>query len=106
MQLGATIPVADIGTGPAEIRDYVQTVEGLGFDYLQAPDHVLGANPATIAGKGRIGTNENPYHDPFVLFGFLAACTKTLGFSPGVVLLAQRQGAVGAEEGACVDAVC
>ena len=57
MELGATIPVADIGTGPSGIKDYAQTVEGLGFDYLQAPDHVLGANPATIAGKGRIGTN-------------------------------------------------
>ena len=73
MQLGATIPIADIGTGPSQVRDYAQTVEGIGFDYLQAPDHVLGANPATIAGKGRIGTNENPYHDPFVLFGFLAS---------------------------------
>lgn len=45
MQLGATIPIADIGIGPAEIRDYAQTVEGLGFDYLQAPDHVLGLIP-------------------------------------------------------------
>lgn len=103
MQLGATIPVADIGTGPAEIRDYAQTIEGLGFNYLQAPDHVLGANPATVAGKGRVGTNENPYHDPFVLFGFLAACTRTLGFAPGVLILAQRQAALVAKQAACLD---
>ena len=103
MQLGATIPVADIGTGPSEIRDYAQTVEGLGFDYLQAPDHVLGANPATVAGKGRVGTNENPYHDPFVLFGFLAACTQKLGFAPGVLILAQRQAALVAKQAACLD---
>jgi alkanesulfonate monooxygenase SsuD/methylene tetrahydromethanopterin reductase-like flavin-dependent oxidoreductase (luciferase family) len=101
MQLGATIPVADIGTGPSEIRDYAQTVEGLGFDYLQAPDHVLGANPATAAGKGRVGTSENPYHDPFVLFGFLAACTQKLGFAPGVLILAQRQAALVAKQAAC-----
>jgi probable F420-dependent oxidoreductase len=103
MQLGATIPVADIGTGPAAIRDYAQTVEGLGFNYLQAPDHVLGANPATIAGKGRVGTSENPYHDPFVLFGFLAGCTQKLGFAPGVLILAQRQAALVAKQAACVD---
>jgi probable F420-dependent oxidoreductase len=103
MQLGATIPVADIGTGPSGIRDYAQTVEGLGFDYLQAPDHVLGANPATVAGKGRVGTNENPYHDPFVLFGFLAACTQKLGFAPGVLILAQRQAALVAKQAACLD---
>ncbi|HEX3574460.1 MAG TPA: LLM class F420-dependent oxidoreductase [Rhodopila sp.] len=103
MQLGATIPVADIGTGPSEIRDYAQAVEGLGFDYLQAPDHVLGANPATSAGKGRVGTNENPYHDPFVLFGFLAGCTQRLGFAPGVLILAQRQAALVAKQAACLD---
>jgi probable F420-dependent oxidoreductase len=103
MQIGATIPIADIGTGPSEIRDYAQSVEGLGFNYLQAPDHVLGANPATIAGKGRVGTNENPYHDPFVLFGFLAACTQKLGFAPGVLILAQRQAALVAKQAACLD---
>ena len=37
MQLGATIPVADIGTGPAEIRDYAQTVEGLGLTICKRP---------------------------------------------------------------------
>src|SRR4051812_19879405 len=103
MQLGATIPVADIGTAPGPIRDYAQTVEGLGFDYLQAPDHVLGANPATIAGKGRVGTSENPYHDPFVLFGFLAGCTQRLGFAPGVLILAQRQAALVAKQAASLD---
>src|SRR3954451_6456634 len=102
MQLGATIPVADIGTGPSPIKDYAQTIEGLGFDYLQAPDHVLGANPATIAGKGRVGTNENPYHDPFVLFGFLAGLTQRLGFAPGVLILAQRQAALVAKQAACL----
>lgn len=102
MQLGATIPVADIGTGPSGIKDYAQTIEGLGFDYLQAPDHVLGANPATIAGKGRVGTNENPYHDPFVLFGFLAGVTQRLHFAPGVLILAQRQAALVAKQAACL----
>jgi probable F420-dependent oxidoreductase len=64
---------------------------------------VLGANPATTAGKGRVGTNENPYHDPFVLFGFLAGCTQRLGFAPGVLILAQRQAALVAKQAACLD---
>jgi len=64
---------------------------------------VLGANPATAAGKGRVGTNENPYHDPFVLFGFLAGCTQRLGFAPGVLILAQRQAALVAKQAACLD---
>ena len=46
MQLGASLPVGDIGTGPTVLRDYAQAAEGLGFDYLVAPDHVLGGDPA------------------------------------------------------------
>ena len=103
MQLGANIPISDIGTGPSEIRDYVQSVEGLGFDYLQTPDHVLGVNPSVDTGRGRIGSTETPYHDPFVLFGFLAGCTKRLGFAPGVLILAQRQAVLVAKQAACLD---
>jgi hypothetical protein len=63
MQLGASLPIGDIGPGPAVIRDYARAAEGLGFDYLVAPDHVLGANPATAEGDG-VGTSATAYHDP------------------------------------------
>ena len=46
IQLGASLPVGDIGTGGPVVRDYAQTLEGWGIDYIQAPDHVLGGNPA------------------------------------------------------------
>src|SRR5579864_2260019 len=91
MQLGASLPVADIGTGPAVVRDYAQAAEGLGYDYLVAPDHVLGANPAADHGGRRVGTTASAYHDPFVLFGFLAGCTQRIGFAVGVLILAQRR---------------
>ena len=48
MQIGASIPVADIGTGPAVLRDYAQAAEELGYAHLVAPDHVLGASPADV----------------------------------------------------------
>ena len=50
MLLGCSIPVVDIGTGPAVVRDYAQAAEGLGYAHLLAPDHVLGANPAAEGG--------------------------------------------------------
>lgn len=100
MQLGASLPVGDIGTGAAVVRDYAQSAEGLGFDYLQAPDHVLGANPASVTERGRVGTTETAYHDPFVLFGFLAGCTRRIGFAPGVLILAQRQAVLVAKQAA------
>jgi probable F420-dependent oxidoreductase len=106
MQLGASMPVGDIGTGPAVIRDYAQAAEGLGFSYLLAPDHVLGANPDGNYEGRRVGTSATAYHDPFVLFAFLAGCTKAIGFASGVLILAQRQAALVAKQAASLDALC
>src|SRR5579863_4893866 len=62
MHLGASIPVSDIGTGPAVLRDYAQAAEELGFAHLVAPDHVLGVNPDADHGGRRVGTTANAYH--------------------------------------------
>src|ERR1700676_4088608 len=106
MQLGASLPVVDIGTGPTAVRDYAQAAEGLGYAHLLAPDHVLGANPAADYGGRRVGTTATAYHDPFVLFGFLAGCTKQIGFASGVLILAQRQAALVAKQAASLDVLC
>jgi probable F420-dependent oxidoreductase len=103
MQLGASLPVVDIGTGSAAIRDYAQAAEDLGYSHLVAPDHVLGVNPAADHGGQRVGTTANPYHDPFVLFGFLAGCTQRIGFAVGVLILAQRQAVLVAKQAASLD---
>lgn len=103
MQLGASLPVGDIGTGPTVVRDYAQTLEGMGFDYIQAPDHVLGGNPAGHKDKARVGTSVTAYHDPFVLFSFIAGCTNKIGFAPGVLILAQRQAVLVAKQAASLD---
>jgi probable F420-dependent oxidoreductase len=117
--LGCSFPVVDIGTGPAVVRDYAQAAEGLGYAHLLAPDHVLGANPAaeeggfdTATGTAaatfnrdyrRVGTTRNAYHDPFVLFGFLAGCTNKIGLATGVLILAQRQAVLVAKQAASLD---
>jgi alkanesulfonate monooxygenase SsuD/methylene tetrahydromethanopterin reductase-like flavin-dependent oxidoreductase (luciferase family) len=103
MQLGCSLPVADIGTGPAVLRDYAQAAEGLGYAHLVAPDHVLGASPSTDHGGRRVGTTANAYHDPFVLFGFLSGCTQRIGFAVGVLILAQRQAVLVAKQAASLD---
>ena len=103
IQLGASLPVGDIGTGPAVLRDYAQAAEGLGYDYLVAPDHVLGADPDKIPNGVRMGSNATAYHDPFVLFGYLSGVTKRVGFAAGVLILAQRQAALVAKQAACLD---
>ena len=106
MQLGCSMPVGDIGAGPVVMRDYAQAAEGLGFSYVLAADHVLGGNPDRDYGGRRVGTTATAYHDPFVLFAFLAGCTKSIGFASGVIILAQRQAALVAKQAACLDVLC
>ena len=47
MELGHLVPFGDIGGDPDTVRDYAQGLEALGYDFLEAPDHVLGANVAS-----------------------------------------------------------
>ena len=51
----------------------------------------------------RIGTTKSAYHDPFVLFGFLAGCTEKIGFTTGVLVFAQRQAVLVAKQAASLD---
>ena len=104
MQLGALIPLGDIGGDRVVVRDYAQAVEAIGYDFLEAPDHVLGVNAASRPDWDLTrNTSKDLFHDPFVLFGFLAGCTNKLGFSSGVLILPQRQTVLVAKQAACLD---
>ena len=107
MQLGTLLPLGDIGGDPSVVRDYAQGLEALGIDFLEAPDHVLGVNAASRPDWDLSrNTSADMFHDPFVLFGFLAGCTSKLGFSTGVLILPQRQTALVAKQAACLDVLC
>ncbi len=105
MELGALLPLGDIGGGPAIVREYAAVAESIGYDFLEAPDHVLGVNAASRPGWDR-NDNDDLFHDPFVLFGYLAGCTSKLGFSTGVLILPQRQTALVAKQAASLDVLC
>ncbi len=105
MQLGALMPLGDIGGDAATVREYAQSMESTGYDFIEAPDHVLGVNAASRPGWDR-NDNEDLFHDPFVLFGFLAGCTSRIGFSTGVLILPQRQTVLVAKQAASLDVLC
>lgn len=101
MQIGVTFPQTEIGADPLVIRDYAQAVEGLGYSHLVVFDHVLGADPAHRPGwSGYIW--RDMFHEPFVLFGYLAALTH-LELLPAVIILPQRQTVLVAKQAAEVD---
>src|SRR5438128_6469794 len=103
MKLGVALPLVDIGGDPAVVRDFAQAAEALGYDHLMTPDHVLGVNVASRPDWGRRNTSKDLFHDPFVLFGFLAGCTGRIGFSTQVLILPQRQTALVAKQAASLD---
>ncbi|MBV9829728.1 MAG: LLM class F420-dependent oxidoreductase [Alphaproteobacteria bacterium] len=105
MQLGALLPLGDIGGDPQVVSEYALAAENIGYDFIEAPDHVLGVNAASRPGWDR-NDNDDLFHDPFVLFGYLAGCTTDLGFSTGVLILPQRQTALVAKQAACLDVLC
>lgn len=106
MRIGAVYPQTEFGNDPAAIRDYAQTVEALGYTHVLAYDHVLGANPNRPGGWTGPYTHETPFQEPFVLFGFMAAVTKTLEFATGIIILPQRQTALVAKQMASLDVLC
>jgi probable F420-dependent oxidoreductase len=103
MRIGVVFPQTEIGNDPAAIKDYAQTVEGLGFTHVIAYDHVLGANPERPDRLTRGYTYEHPFHEVFVLFSFLAGVTKKLELVPGILILPQRQTALVAKQAAALD---
>src|SRR3954447_21632454 len=107
MKLGVALPLVDIGGGAGGVRDFAQAAEEIGYHGLAAPDHVLGVNVASRPGwtQGRARSTDL-YHDPFVLFGFLARVTKIADFSTQVLILPQRQTALVAKQAASLDVLC
>ncbi len=103
MKLGVVFPQTEIGNNPADIRAYAQTAEALGYDYLLAYDHVLGANPDRPGGWSGPYTDQTPFHEVFVLFAYLAGLTARLEFVTGVLILPQRQTALVAKQAAALD---
>ncbi len=99
MRFGAVFPTTEIGTDPIAIRDFAQAAESLGYARITAYDHVLGADHADREPplKGPY-TPAHAFHEPMVLFGYLAAHTSRIELATGVMVLPQRQTALVAKQ--------
>jgi probable F420-dependent oxidoreductase len=104
VQIGIVYPQTELGGDPGAVRRIGQAVEDLGFDYLLTYDHVLGAVHADRTAPLPGPYNEHdPFHDPFVMFGYLAGITERIGFATGILILPQRQTALVARQATDVD---
>jgi probable F420-dependent oxidoreductase len=101
MRLNAFFPTRDIGNDPAKIRDWAQAAEGLGYAYIEVPDHVFGVTARN--GWTPRYNEKDPFHETFVTLGFLAAVTTRIRLSSGVLIAPQRQTGVIAKQAAEAD---
>src|SRR3954453_9605496 len=104
MQIGVVSPQTELRGDPAAVRRIGTAVEDLGFDHLMAYDHVLGAVHADrTAPLTGVYTELDPFHDPFVMFAYLAGITERIGFATGILVLPQGQTVLVARQAADVD---
>lgn len=95
IEIGAVYPQIELGGDPDAVRTIGAATEDLGYDHLLAYDHVLGAEHAgrdpELTGPYE---EDDPFHDPFVLFAYLAGRHERLKFTSGIIILPQRQTAL------------
>lgn len=104
MKIGAIYPQIELGGDPKAFDRIGRASEALGYDYFVMFDHVAGA-----VHEGRDPplwgpyTEKDPFHDPFVGFGYMAAITERIELVTGILVLPQRPTVLVARQAADVD---
>jgi probable F420-dependent oxidoreductase len=102
MQTGVVLPQTELGSDVGGVRAYAEGVADLGYAHLLAYDHVVGADPAVHTGWSGPYDVTTTFHEPLVLFGYLAAITS-MELVTGIIILPQRQTVLAAKQAAEVD---
>ncbi len=102
MRIGVVFPQTELGGDVGAVRAYAQRAEELGFTHVLAYDHVVGADPAVHAGWDGPYDVHTTFHEPMVLYGYLAAVTS-MELVTGIIILPQRQTVLAAKQAAEVD---
>jgi probable F420-dependent oxidoreductase len=103
MRIGSIFPHFEFGNDPEAVKAYARAAEELGMAHIGADDHVIGPNPARPGGYTGWTTFHTAFHEPFVLFGFMAAVTTRIEFATCVLILPQRQTVLAAKQAAALD---
>jgi len=102
MRIGVVFPQTELGGDVGAVRAYGEAVQEFGFTHVLAYDHVVGADPDVHRGWRGPYDVSTTFHEPFVLFGYLAAVTA-LELVTGIIILPQRQTVLAAKQAAEVD---
>jgi probable F420-dependent oxidoreductase len=106
VMLGTNLPEHLIGTDTGALAEFLAALEDMGYGYITVGDHVLGADLSVrpdwrpYFGQASVYDQHMPWHEPFVLYGFLTHLTKTLEMCTGILVSPQRQTALLAKQAA------
>src|SRR5690349_2817474 len=102
MNIGVVFPQIELGADAGAVRAFAAAVEELGFDHLLAYDHVVGADPDVHSPWAGPYDVHSTFHEPLVMFGYVAALTN-LELVSNIIILPQRQTVLAAKQAAEVD---
>jgi probable F420-dependent oxidoreductase len=106
MDVGIVYPQIELNGDPEGVDRIGRATEELGYDHFLMYDHVAGADRNVERDRPLVGgmyTDQDPFHDPFVAFGYLAGITKRIEFVTGILILPQRQTVLVARQATDVD---
>ena len=103
MRIGAVFPQTEIGGDPGSFASTLRRSRR--WASITSSSTIMSLAPASRTDTDWRGpyTSETLFHEPFVLFGYLAALTKRLELVTGVIILPQRQTVLVAKQAAEVD---
>jgi alkanesulfonate monooxygenase SsuD/methylene tetrahydromethanopterin reductase-like flavin-dependent oxidoreductase (luciferase family) len=93
------VPNFGPGTGPAVLRSWAQTVEGLGFDLLMVSDHIA-VTPDVAA------QYPAPFYEPFTTLAWLAGMTSRVRLGTTVLIVPYRHPLLIARMAANLNQLC
>lgn len=103
MKIGVIYPQTELKGDPAAVSRIGLSAEQLGYDHLLTYDHVLGATHDREPKLSGPYSDKDPFHDPFVMFAYLAGITKQIELVTGILILPQRQTVLVARQAADLD---
>jgi probable F420-dependent oxidoreductase len=105
MEIGVIFPQTELGGDRGAVRAYGHAASDLGYAHLAAYDHVVGGDTAVLGDLGGPYDVHTTFHEPLVLFSYLAAFTN-LRFATSILIGPQRQTALLAKQAAELDLLC
>ncbi len=99
MKYGTGLSFEGMKQDPKFIREFAQTLDREGMNYMTIAGHLLSAPDGSYEGRPS-ATYVGPFREPFVMFGHLAALTERLEFFTSIMILPEMPTALVAKQAA------